>query len=46
MSELAVVDDYGRSLVDSEKLVTFKIDGQSFRANAGAHWRTFFAGKP
>jgi purine-binding chemotaxis protein CheW len=30
MSELAVVDDYGRSLVDSEKLVTFKIDGQSF----------------
>ena len=30
MSELAVVDNHGQSLVDSEKLVTFKINDQSF----------------
>ncbi len=30
MSELAVVDDHGQSLVDIQKLVTFKINDQSF----------------
>ncbi len=30
MSELAVVGDHDQSLVDSEKLVTFKINDQSF----------------